>query len=120
MTEEVNPTPAPEPIDPQLAPEQLPSHKVRVKKLHQRSCNLKDEKNKICGGHLKRWFYASDSIEQECGDIAKSWGPDREVYRCEYCKTLYLPNPEENRKNVAGVGMTSVFGLTVPPKEEKK
>ncbi len=119
MTQEV--TPAPEPVpDPQLASEQLPNHRVRVKKLHQRSCNLKDEKNKMCGGHLKRWFYASDSIEQECGDVVKAWGPDREVYRCEYCKTLYLPNPEENRKNVAGVGMTSVFGLTVPPKEEKK
>jgi hypothetical protein len=74
----------------------------------------------MCGGHLKRWFYTSDRVEQECGDAAKAWGPDREVYRCEYCKTLYLPNPEENRKNVAGVGMTSVFGLTVPPKEEKK
>jgi hypothetical protein len=33
---------------------------------------------------------------------------------------LYLPNPDENKKNVAGVGMTSIFGLTVPPKEEKK
>ncbi len=119
MSPEVSPVPEPS-SDPQLASEQLPNHKVRVKKLHQRSCNLKDDKNKICGGHLKRWFYASDSVEQECGDIAKAWGPDREVYRCEYCKTLYLPNPEENRKNVAGVGMTSVFGLTVPPKEEKK
>ena len=108
-------------VDLQLAPEQLPNHKVRIKKLHQRSCNLNDEKGKICGGHLKRWFYMSDRIEQDCGDAAKAWGPDAEVYRCEYCKTLYLPNPEENRgKNVAGVGMISVFGLTVPPKDEKK
>lgn len=108
-------------VDMQLAPEQLPNHKVRIKKLHQRSCNLKDEKGKLCGGHLKRWFYMSDRIEQDCGDAAKAWGPNAEVYRCEYCKTLYLPNPEENRgKNVAGVGMISVFGLTVPPKDEKK
>ena len=119
MTPDVSPAPKPTP-DPQLASEQLPNHKVRVKKLNQRSCNLKDEKNKMCGGHLKRWFYAIDCIEQECGDVAKAWGPDREVYRCEYCKVLYLPGPEENRKNVAGMGMTSVFGLTVPPKEEKK
>lgn len=112
--------PAPEPTDSQLAPEQLPNHKVRIKKLNQRSCNLKDEKNKMCGGHLKRWFYSSDRIEKECGDVEKAWGPSREVYRCEYCKTLYLPGPEEDRRNVAGVGMTSVFGLTVPPKEEKK
>jgi hypothetical protein len=120
MTPESTSAPTPVP-DPQLAPEQLPNHKVRIKKIHQRSCNIKDEKGKICGGHLKRFFYAMDGVEKECGDIAKAWGPNAEVYRCEYCKTLYLPNPEENRgKNVAGVGMISVFGLTVPPKEEKK
>lgn len=119
MTPEVPPTPEPA-IDPQLAPQQLPNHKVRIKKLNQRSCNLKDEKSKICGGHLKRWFYTADSIEQVCGDVEKAWGADREVYRCEYCRTLYLPNPDEHKKNVAGVGMTSIFGLTIPPKEEKK
>ncbi len=107
--------------DPQLAQEQLPNHKVKVKKLHQRSCNNKDEKGKLCGGHLKRWFYAVDAREKECGDIMRAWGKDREVYRCEYCRTLYLPNPEENRgKNVAGIGMISTFGLSIPPKEEKK
>ena len=119
MTPDV-PTPTPAP-DPQLAPEQLANHKVRVKKVHQRSCNIKDEKGKICGGHLKRWFYAQDVVEKQCGDAEKTWGRDREVYRCEYCKVLYLPNPEELRgKNVAGVGMISVFGISVPPKEEKK
>lgn len=120
MTPDVPMTPEPIP-DTQLAPEQLPNHKVRIKKVHQRSCNLKDEKGKICGGHLKHWFYTKDPIEKECGDVVKAWGTNAEVYRCEYCKTLYLPNPEENRgKNVAGVGMVSVFGLTIPPKEEKK
>ena len=103
-----------------LLPEQLPCHKVRIKKLNQRACNLKDAKNKICGGHLKRWFYTSDSIEQACGDAERAWGADREVYRCEHCKTLYLPSTDEHKKNVAGVGMTSIFGLTIPPKEEKK
>ena len=120
MTTENPATPESVP-DPQLAPEQLPNHKVRIKKLHQRSCNIKDEKGKICGGHLKRWFYAVDAKEKECGDIAKAWGANREVYRCEYCRTLYLPNPEENTgKNVAGMGQVSVFGLTIPPKDEKK
>lgn len=120
MTPENPSTPVPVP-DPQLAPEQLPNHKVRIKKVHQRSCNIKDEKGKICGGHLKRFFYAQDAIEKECGDIVTAWGTNAEVYRCEYCRTLYLPNQEENRgKNVAGVGMVSVFGLTVAPKEEKK
>jgi hypothetical protein len=99
------------------SPPQLPKHKVKIKKLNQRSCNEKDAKGKFCGGHLKRWYYASDVVEQACGDVEKAWGPDAEVYRCEHCKTLYLPNLEEVRGvNVAGKGQLSVFGLTVPPK----
>ena len=102
-----------------VAPEQLPHHKVKLKKLGQRSCNEKDAKGKLCGGHLKRWYYTDDVLERECGDVEKVWGPDREVYRCEHCRTLYLPNPEDVRGiNVAGKGQTSVFGLTVPPKEK--
>ena len=76
-------------------PKQLPNHKVKIKQAGQRACNEKDEKGKFCGGHLKRWYYAADVLEQECGCAAKAWGPDAEVYRCEHCKTLYLPNPEE-------------------------
>jgi hypothetical protein len=49
--------------------------------------------------------------------VAREWGPDAEVYRCEHCKTLYLPNPDDIRGvNVAGQGQTSVFGLTIPGK----
>ncbi len=100
-------------------PPQLPHHKVKIKKLGQRACNEKDAKGKFCGGHLKRWFYMTDVLEQTCGDVEKAWGPDAEVYRCEHCKTLYLPNAEESRGlNVAGQGQTSVFGLTVPTKEK--
>ena len=95
---------------------QLPHHKVKVKKLGQRACNEKNEKGKFCGGHLKRWFYTQDVVEKSCGDAEKAWGPNAEVYRCEHCKTLYLPNPEEAKVNVAGEGMKSVFGLTLPPK----
>ena len=99
-------------------PAQLPKHKVKIKKAGQRACNEKDAKGKFCGGHLKRWFYTADVQEQACGDVAKAWGPDAEVYRCEHCKTLYLPNPEEAAGlNVAGKGQTSVFGLTIPGKE---
>jgi hypothetical protein len=102
------------------APPQLPNHKVKMKKVAQRSCNEKDEKGKMCGGHLKRWYYTTDVLEQECGDVEKAWGPDAEVYRCEYCKTLYLPNPADVRGvNVAGEGQISVFGLTLPPKDGK-
>jgi hypothetical protein len=97
-------------------PPQLPHHKVKIKKVGQRACNEKNEKGKFCGGHLKRWFYTVDVIEQDCGDVEKAWGLDTEVYRCEHCKTLYLPNSSEAVVNVAGQGQISVFGLTVPPK----
>ena len=77
----------------------------------------KDAKGKFCGGHLKRWYYTTDVLEQACGDLEKAWGRDAEVYRCEHCKALYLPNPDEaGGLNVAGKGQTSVFGLTIPGK----
>jgi hypothetical protein len=99
------------------APHQLPHHKVKYKKPGQRACNEKNEKGKFCGGHLKRWFYSSDVVEQACGDIQKAWGDNAEVYRCEHCRTLYLPNAEDTTAlNVAGQGQISVFGLTLPPK----
>jgi len=98
---------------------QLPHHKVKIKKPGQRSCNERDDKGKLCGGHLKRWFYMADVKEQACGDVAKAFGPDAEIYRCEYCKTLYLPNPEDpSGMNVAGQGQISTCGLTVPAKEK--
>jgi hypothetical protein len=101
-------------------PPQLPHHKVKFKKHLQRSCNEKNEKGKFCGGHLKRWFYTTDIVEQQCGDVEQAWGRDAEVYRCEFCKTLYLPHPQDPRGlNVAGRGMISTFGLTLPPKESK-
>ncbi|HET9408543.1 MAG TPA: hypothetical protein VFO39_14975 [Candidatus Sulfotelmatobacter sp.] len=98
-------------------PAQLPHHKVKIKKAGQRACNEKDEKGKYCGGHLKRWFYTTDAVERECGDAEKAWGKNAEVYRCENCKALYLPNPHETKVNVAGQGMKSVFGLTIPEKK---
>jgi hypothetical protein len=102
-----------------MAPPQLPNHKVKIKKVGQRSCNEKDAKGKFCGGHLKRWYYTTDAVEQACGDVQGAWGPDAEVYRCEHCKTLYLPNPEGvSGINVAGEGQISVFGLTVPSKDK--
>ena len=102
----------------QVAPPQLPHHKVKIKKPGQRSCNEKDAKGKLCGGHLKRWFYATDVKEQACGDVLAKFGPNAEIYRCEHCKTLYLPNEADaSGLNVAGQGAISVFGLTVPPKK---
>ncbi len=99
-------------------PAQLPNHKVKYKKPYQRACNEKDDKGKICAGHLKRWFYLTDRIEQACGDVKAAYGPQAEIYRCEHCKTLYLPSPEEpGGKNVAGMGQKSIFGVTVAPKK---
>ncbi len=107
------------PTEPTVA--QLPHHKVKIKKPLQRSCNEKDEKGKICAGHLKRWYYTADVKEQACGDVEKAYGRNAEIYRCEFCKTLYLPNPRDPRGlNVAGQGQISVFGLTIPPKEGKE
>lgn len=96
---------------------QLPNHKVKYKKPGQRACNQKDAKGKLCGGHLKHWFYMDDAVEQACGDVRQAWGEKAEVYRCEHCKTLYLPNPADaDGMNVAGPGQLSVFGLTIPGK----
>ena len=101
---------------------QLPQHKVKYKKAFQRACNEPCDKGKLCGGHLKRWFYLADVLEQKCGDVRQAFGDQAEIYRCERCRTLYLPNDEEPRgRNVAGLGRQSIFGLTLLPKsgEEK-
>ena len=53
-----------------------------------RSCGLKDAKGKLCAGHLKRWYFFGEEITAKFGEQA-------EVYRCEKCKTVYLPSEEE-------------------------
>jgi len=88
---------------------------VKIKKAGQRACNEKNEKGKFCGGHLKRWFYTTDVIEQACGDAEKAWGPNAEVYRCEHCKTLYLPAPADAKINVPG----NCFGVRADAAAEK-
>jgi hypothetical protein len=60
--------------------------KVKRRFARMRACNEKDEKGKLCAGHLKRWYFASEEIRARLGE---------EIYRCERCKTLYLPSPEE-------------------------
>jgi hypothetical protein len=112
----ISAAPAPEPA---LEVPQLPHHKVKIKKPLQRSCNETNEKGKICAGHLKHWFYMTDTVEKGCGDVQQAYGRDAELYRCEHCKTIYLPNPEDPRGvNVSGVGKPSVFGISVA-KDEK-
>ena len=67
-----------EPAAPEVA-------KVKPKKATQRACDEKDAKGKLCCGHLKRWYDYPKEIEALVG--AKT-----EVYRCEFCKTLYTPD----------------------------
>lgn len=62
--------------------------KVKQRLPRMRACDERDAKNKICAGHLKRWYFFGE-------ELAAKYGANVEIYRCEHCKTLYLPNPEE-------------------------
>lgn len=74
-------TSAPVPVD--SAPSTAP--KIKPKKSTQRACDEKDAKGKLCCGHLKRWYDYPKEIEELVG-------PKAEIYRCEFCKTLYRPD----------------------------
>ena len=60
--------------------------KLKVRKRKQRSCDERDEKGKLCAGHLKHWY----DYPKEIAALIK---PNSEIYRCEFCKTLYRPDP---------------------------
>jgi hypothetical protein len=62
--------------------------KIKVRKSRQRSCDEKNEKGKLCAGHLKRWYDYPKEVEAKIGKNA-------EIYRCEFCKTLYRPDPKQ-------------------------
>ena len=66
--------------------------KVKRRLLRMRACNERDEKGKLCAGHLKRWYFFGEEVKEKFGSGA-------EVYRCERCRTLYLPNPEESPRS---------------------
>ena len=59
--------------------------KIKPKKATQRACDEKVDKGKLCCGHLKRWYDYPKEIESLVGAKA-------EIYRCEFCKTLYKPD----------------------------
>jgi hypothetical protein len=65
--------------------------KVKQRIPRMRACNEKDAKGKLCAGHLKRWYFFGAGVKAK-------WGDEAEVYRCEKCRTLYLPNPEEGAR----------------------
>lgn len=62
--------------------------KVKIRKPKQRACDEKDAKGKLCAGHLKRYF-------DYPAEIIALVGKDAEVYRCEFCQTLYRPDPKQ-------------------------
>jgi hypothetical protein len=62
--------------------------KIKTRKPRQRACDEKDEKGKFCFGHLKRWFDYPKEIEAIVG-------PKAEIYRCEFCHTIYKPDLAE-------------------------
>ncbi len=66
--------------------------KVKRRLLRMRACNEKDAKGKLCAGHLKRWYFFGEEVKQK-------FGADAEIYRCEHCQTLYLPNPDEKSRS---------------------
>jgi hypothetical protein len=77
--------PAPVPPVAEAAPQEV---KIKVRKPKQRSCDEKDAKGKLCAGHLKRWYDFPKEVENKIGKEA-------EIYRCEFCKTLYKPDPKQ-------------------------
>ena len=62
--------------------------KVKRRTPRMRACNEKDAKGKLCAGHLKRWYFFPE-------EVGRKFGAGAEIYRCERCQTLYLPNAEE-------------------------
>ncbi len=66
--------------------------KVKRRIPRMRACNEKNEKGKLCAGHLKRWYFFGDEVK-------KKFGAEAEIYRCEHCHTLYLPSDEEEPRS---------------------
>jgi hypothetical protein len=58
--------------------------KIKAKKPTMRACDEKDAKGKLCCGHLKRWYDYPKEIEALVGKKT-------EIYRCEFCHTIYKP-----------------------------
>jgi hypothetical protein len=89
------PPPAPPKTPPAAAPAAAAAdaappaeQKIKVRKPRQRSCDEKDAKGKLCAGHLKRWYDYPKEVQSKIGK-------DAEIYRCEFCKTLYKPDPKQ-------------------------
>jgi len=89
---ETNVPEAPQAVSPQVVATLSNGVKVKIRIPKQRACNEHDEKGKLCAGHLKRWYFFGD-------EVMRLYGENAEIYRCERCKTLYLPNPNEEPRS---------------------
>ena len=87
MPEETTATPA-DVSTPAVEEAKPAAPKVKTRKPKQRSCDEKDAKGKLCAGHLKRWYEYPAEIEALLGKGV-------EIYRCEFCRTLYRPDPKQ-------------------------
>jgi hypothetical protein len=76
------------PADPSVLQVLADGTKVKRRKFRMRACNELNAKGKLCSGHLKRWYVPS-------AEVVVAFGSELEIYRCEHCRTLYLPNPSE-------------------------
>lgn len=92
MAEPIEETVSVPAADPQPVDTLSDGTKVKIRLIRQRACNEKDDKGKICAGHLKRWYFFGE-------EVRRKYGPEAEIYRCEHCKTLYLPNPQETPRS---------------------
>ena len=79
---------APAPVAAAAVETAPPEQKIKVRKPRQRSCDEKDAKGKLCAGHLKRWYDYPKEVQAKIGK-------DAEIYRCEFCRTLYKPDPKQ-------------------------
>jgi len=73
---------------PEISQPEKPALKIKTRKPKQRSCDERNEKGKLCAGHLKRWYDYPPEIEAVVGKGA-------EIYRCEFCKLLFRPDPKQ-------------------------
>src|SRR5271155_3733840 len=78
------PAAAPAAAAPAAEPEAPTGPKIKPKNPTMRACDEKDAKGKLCCGHLKRWYDYPKEIEALVGKKA-------EIYRCEFCQTIYKP-----------------------------
>lgn len=87
--------------------------KLKEKKPGQRACDEKDAKGELCCGHLKRWHTPDE-------DVVRQVGKDVALYRCERCRTLYRPAPED--KSSAGLKFekrsVNILGDTISGKHK--